>query len=36
MSKIEDNQKIDNDHIAKFAPKVVEGVDKLKRWSESI
>ena len=36
MDKIEDNQKIDNDHIAKFAPKVVEGVDKLKRWSESI
>ena len=36
MSKIEDNQKIDNDHIAKFAPKVVEGVDKLKRWAESI
>ena len=36
MNKIEDNQKIDNDHIAKFAPKVVEGVDKLKRWSESI
>ena len=36
MSKIEDNQKIDNDHITKFAPKVVEGVDKLKRWSESL
>ena len=36
MSKIEDNKKIDNDHIAKFAPKVVEGVDKLKKWSESI
>ena len=36
MSKIEDNQKIDNDHITKFAPKVVEGVDKLKKWSESI
>ena len=36
MSKIEDNKKIDNDHIAKFAPKIVEGVDKLKKWSESI
>tara|TARA_A100001011_G_scaffold224225_1_gene232153 strand:- start:235 stop:1461 length:1227 start_codon:yes stop_codon:yes gene_type:complete len=36
MSKIEDNKKIDNDHIAKFAPKVMEGVDKLKKWSESI
>ena len=36
MSKIEDNQKIDNYHIAKFAPKIIEGVDKLKKWSESI
>jgi aspartate aminotransferase len=36
MSKIEDNQKIDNDHIANFAPKIIEGVDKLKKWSESI
>jgi aspartate aminotransferase len=36
MSKIEDNQKIDNDHIVNFAPKIIEGVDKLKKWSESI
>jgi aspartate aminotransferase len=36
MSKIEDNQKIDNDKINEFAPKIVEGVDKLKKWSESI
>ena len=36
MNKIEDNQKIDNDEINKFAPKIVEGVDKLKKWSESI
>ena len=36
MSKIEDNQNIDNDEINKFAPKIVEGVDKLKKWSESI
>ena len=36
MSKIEDNQKIDNDLIANFAPKIIEGVDKLKKWSESI
>ena len=36
MNKIEDNQKIDNDHIANFAPKIIEGVDKLKKWSESI
>ena len=35
MNKIEDNQKIDKDHIAKFAPKIIEGVDKLKKWSES-
>jgi aspartate aminotransferase len=36
MNKIEDNQKIDNDKINEFAPKIVEGVDKLKKWSESI
>ena len=36
MNKIEDNQKIDNDKINQFAPKIVEGVDKLKKWSESI
>jgi aspartate aminotransferase len=36
MNKIEVNQKIDEDHIAKFAPKIIEGVDKLKKWSVSI
>ena len=36
MSKIEDTQKIDNEHIANFAPKIIEGVNKLKKWSESI
>ena len=36
MNKIEDNQKIDNDEINKFAPKIIEGVDTLKKWSESI
>ena len=36
MNNIEDNQKIDNDKINEFAPKIVEGVDKLKKWSESI
>jgi aspartate aminotransferase len=36
MDKIEDNQKIDNNHIANFAPKIIEGVDKLKKWSDSI
>ncbi|MDB2680787.1 aminotransferase class I/II-fold pyridoxal phosphate-dependent enzyme [Candidatus Pelagibacter bacterium] len=36
MNKIEDNQKIENDHIANLAPKIIEGVDKLKKWSELI
>jgi len=36
MNKIEDNQKIDNNKIGEFAPKIVQGVDKLKKWSESI
>ena len=36
MNKIKVNQKIDNDHIANFAPRVVEGVNRLKKWSESI
>ena len=36
MNKIEDNQKIDKNQIVKFAPKIIEGVDKLKKWSESI
>jgi aspartate aminotransferase len=35
MNKIEDNQKIDNDKIGEFAPKIVQGVDNLKKWSES-
>ena len=36
MAAIKDNKKIDNDIIREFAPKIVEGVDKLKKWSESI
>ena len=36
MNKIEDNQKIDNNKIGEFAPKIVQGVDNLKKWSESI
>ena len=36
MEQIEDNQKVDNVMINKFAPKIVEGVNKLKKWSESI
>ena len=36
MEQIKDNQKIDTDNINKLAPKIVEGVNKLKKWSESI
>ena len=36
MNKIDVNQKIDADLINEFAPKIIEGVDKLKKWSESI
>jgi len=36
MNNTKDGKKIDNDLILKFAPKIVEGVDKLKKWSESI
>ncbi len=36
MNKIEKNQKIDNSQIEKYAPKIVEGVNKMKKWSESI
>ena len=36
MNGIKDNEKIDIDKINEFAPKIVEGVKKLKKWSESI
>ena len=36
MNKINVNEVIDDDHIANFAPRVVEGVNRLKKWSESI
>ena len=36
MSQTQNEQTIDNDVILKLAPKIVEGVDKLKKWSESI
>ena len=36
MNNIKNNKIIDNDLILKLAPKIVEGVDKLKKWSESI
>jgi aspartate aminotransferase len=36
MNKIQKGEIINNELILKFAPKIVEGVDKLKKWSESI
>ena len=36
MNNIEETKKIDESLINKFAPKVVEGVNKLKNWSESL
>ena len=36
MNNIDVHEKIDEDLIKKFAPKVVEGVNKLKNWSESL
>ena len=36
MKNIKRNEKIDNDLILKFAPKIVSGVNSLKKWSESI
>ena len=36
MNGIKDDETIDFDKISKLAPKIVEGVDKLKKWSESI
>ena len=36
MKNIQSEKKINDDLILKFAPNVVKGVDKLKKWSESI
>ena len=36
MNNVKNDTKINNDLILKFAPKIVEGVYKLKKWSESI
>ncbi len=36
MDQIDENQVIDEDKINILAPKVVEGVEKLKKWSESL
>ena len=36
MEGIYDDKLIDEITINKFAPKIVEGVEKLKKWSESV
>ena len=36
MDQIDDNETILEDKIHKFAPKIVEGVNRLKKWSESL
>ena len=36
MNQIDDNEIIDNEKINELAPMVVQGVDKLKKWSESL
>ena len=36
MNEYQNNPNLTDDIIKKFAPKVVEGVDKLKKWSETI
>tara|TARA_Y100001935_G_C17266962_1_gene489708 strand:- start:167 stop:787 length:621 start_codon:yes stop_codon:yes gene_type:complete len=36
MDQINENQNIDNETIKKLAPKIVEGVNNLKKWSESL
>ena len=36
MNNIQENQNINHDVINKFAPKVVEGVNKLKKSSETL
>ena len=36
MNEYQNNPNLNDDIIKKFAPKVVEGVDKLKKWSETI
>ena len=35
MKNVLDTQNIDDDLIFKFSPNIVEGVNKLKKWSES-
>ena len=35
MDQTQNGKKINDDLISKLAPKIVEGVDKLKKWSTS-
>ena len=35
-NNIDETKKIDENLINKFAPKVVDGVNKLKNWSENL
>ena len=36
MNEYKKNNNINDETIKKLAPKIVKGVDKLKKWSESI
>ena len=36
IAKYAPNLPYDNENIMNFAPKIIEGVNKLKKWSESI
>jgi aspartate aminotransferase len=36
MNQIKDVKKIENELILKLAPKIADGIDKLKIWSNSI
>ena len=36
MKNVKKTKKIDMNSISKFAPKIIEGTNKLKLWSESL
>ena len=36
MDYVKKNNKLDINSISKFAPKIIEGTNKLKLWSESL
>ena len=36
MKNFSQSKKIDQNVLLRYAPKIVEGVEKLKNWSESI